>query len=80
MPCSDWFSRRDDALRAHATQIDPTSRFFFTPLEVQARVWPTEDYELVHSLVETTTPESDLFSGIPFERAADRHGEQRRAG
>lgn len=49
VPCSDWFGRRDDALRAHATQIDPNSRFFFTPLEVQARVWPTEDYELVHS-------------------------------
>ncbi|GAA1397094.1 mycothiol conjugate amidase Mca [Pseudonocardia kongjuensis] len=75
VPCSDWFGRRDDALRAHATQIDPTSRFFFTPLEVQARVWPTEDYELVHSLVDTATPEDDLFTGIPFER-----GEQRRAG
>ncbi|BBF99842.1 MULTISPECIES: mycothiol conjugate amidase Mca [Pseudonocardia] len=73
--CADWFGRRDDALRAHATQIDPTSRFFFTPLEVQARVWPTEDYELVHSLVDTTTPEDDLFTGIPFER-----GEQRIAG
>ncbi|SFM96823.1 mycothiol S-conjugate amidase [Pseudonocardia ammonioxydans] len=79
VPCSDWFGRRDDALRAHATQIDPTSRFFFTPLEVQARVWPTEDYELVHSLVATTTPEDDLFTGIPFEPAL-QPGEQRRAG
>ncbi|MFP5068466.1 mycothiol conjugate amidase Mca [Pseudonocardia nantongensis] len=76
VPCAEWFSRRDDALRAHATQIDPTSRFFFTSLEVQARVWPTEDYELVHSLVETETPEDDLFTGIPFEGAV----EQRRAG
>ncbi|ALE85259.1 mycothiol conjugate amidase Mca [Pseudonocardia sp. HH130629-09] len=76
VPCADWFGRRDDALRAHATQIDPNSRFFFTPLEVQARVWPTEDYELVHSLVDTDIPEDDLFAGIPVEVG----GERRRAG
>jgi mycothiol S-conjugate amidase len=74
VPCGDFFPTRDDALRAHATQVDPTSRWFHTPLEVQTRVWPTEDYELVHSLVETTVPENDLFAGI--EEAA----EQRRAG
>ncbi|WP_231974256.1 mycothiol conjugate amidase Mca [Pseudonocardia sp. HH130630-07] len=79
VPCADWFGRRDDALRAHATQIDPTSRFFFTPLEVQARVWPTEDYELVHSLVETTTPEDDLFAGLAFDRG-ERADAQRKAG
>ncbi|MDQ4115524.1 MAG: mycothiol conjugate amidase Mca [Actinomycetota bacterium] len=74
VPCAEFFPTRDDALRAHATQVDPTSRWFHTPLEVQARVWPTEDYELVQSLVETTLPEDDLFAGI--EEAA----EQRRAG
>ncbi|TCK26587.1 mycothiol conjugate amidase Mca [Pseudonocardia endophytica] len=72
--CGDYFPQRDDALRAHATQVDPTSRWFQTPLEVQTRVWPTEDYELVQSLVETSVPETDLFAGI--EEAA----EQRRAG
>ena len=74
VPCAEFFSQRDDALRAHATQIDPTSRWFHTPLEMQARVWPTEDYELVTSLVETSIPEDDLFVGIR------ELAEQRRAG
>ncbi|MFP5023062.1 mycothiol conjugate amidase Mca [Pseudonocardia phyllosphaerae] len=79
VPCADWFGRRDDALRAHATQIDPDSRFFFTPLEVQARVWPTEDYELVESLVETTIPEDDLFAGIPFDAESAQESAQEQA-
>lgn len=62
--CSEWFEVRDKALLAHATQIDPTSRWFFVPLEVQRDIWPTEDYELVRSLVDVPTPESDLFAGI----------------
>ena len=62
--CADWFEVRDAALLAHATQIDPNSRFFFVPLEIQREVWPTEEYELVRSLVDTTLPEDDLFSGV----------------
>jgi mycothiol S-conjugate amidase len=69
--CGDWFSVRDDALRAHATQIDPTSRWFAVPLEVQQRVWPTEDYELARSLVGDLDgdtgpdgPGDDLFAGV----------------
>lgn len=62
--CAEWFDVRDKALMAHATQIDPTSRWFFVPLEVQREVWPTEDYELVRSLVDAPTPEDDLFAGI----------------
>jgi mycothiol S-conjugate amidase len=31
---------------------------------VHQAAWPTEDYELVHSTVETQLPESDLFAGI----------------
>jgi len=27
-------------------------------------VWPTEEFELVDSKVETTLPEDDLFAGI----------------
>ncbi|WP_298175543.1 mycothiol conjugate amidase Mca [Saccharomonospora sp.] len=64
VPCSDHFEARDDALRAHATQIDPNSRWFAVPLDVQREVWPTEEYELVRSLVDTTLPEDDLFAGI----------------
>jgi mycothiol S-conjugate amidase len=62
--CADWFPRRDEALKAHATQIDPTSRWFAVPLRLQRSIWPTEDYELVRSLVDSTTPEDDLFAGI----------------
>ncbi|PVZ04219.1 mycothiol conjugate amidase Mca [Actinomycetospora cinnamomea] len=66
--CGEWFSVRDDALRAHATQIDPTSRWFAVPLELQQRVWPTEDYELARSIVDTeetnAAPGDDLFAGV----------------
>jgi mycothiol S-conjugate amidase len=62
--CGEYFEVRDEALKAHATQIDPTSRWFFTPLDVQREVWPTEDYELVRSLVDSPTPEDDLFAGL----------------
>jgi mycothiol S-conjugate amidase len=62
--CGDYFEVRDAALMAHATQIDPKSRWFAVPLEVQRDVWPFEEYELARSLVDTTLPEDDLFSGI----------------
>jgi mycothiol S-conjugate amidase len=64
VPCGDWFGSRDDALRAHATQVDPNGPWFATPLEVQQEHWPTEDFELARSLVETTLPEDDLFAGL----------------
>jgi mycothiol S-conjugate amidase len=62
--CGDWFEVRDRALLAHETQIDPTSRWFFVPLEIQREVWPTEDYELVRSFVDSPSPEDDLFAGV----------------
>ncbi len=62
--CGEYFDVRDEALRAHATQIDPNSRWFAVPLEVQRTLWPTEEYELVRSLVDSTLPEDDLFAGI----------------
>jgi mycothiol S-conjugate amidase len=62
--CGEYFEVRDAALLAHATQIDPNSRWFAVPLEVQRDVWPFEEYELARSLVDTTLPEDDLFSGI----------------
>jgi mycothiol S-conjugate amidase len=62
--CGDWFDRRDRALLAHATQIDPDGWFFSIPRDVQTRVWPTEDYELARTLVSSEIPEDDLFAGI----------------
>ncbi|TDC95894.1 mycothiol conjugate amidase Mca [Saccharopolyspora aridisoli] len=64
VPCGEYFEQRDAALRAHATQIDPTSRWFAVSCDVQRELWPTEDYELVRSLVDTTLPEDDLFAGV----------------
>lgn len=62
--CSEYFEVRDEALKAHATQIDPNSRWFVVPLQLQQQAWPTEEYELVRSLVDSTVPEDDLFAGI----------------
>jgi mycothiol S-conjugate amidase len=62
--CAKYFPQRDDALRAHATQIDPNGLFFAIPLDLQQRVWPTEEFELVQTRVRTEIPEIDLFAGI----------------
>ena len=42
----------------------PRGAWFAVPLEVHQDAWPTEDYELVESLVPTDIPEDDLFAGI----------------
>ncbi|MDS1112419.1 mycothiol conjugate amidase Mca [Gordonia westfalica] len=62
--CAKYFPQRDDALRAHATQIDPNGMFFAVPLEWQQRLWPTEEFELAKTRVKTALPETDLFAGI----------------
>ena len=64
IPCADFFGLRDQALIAHATQIDPESSWFACPLEVQQAAWPTEDYHLARSMVDTELPEDDLFAGV----------------
>jgi mycothiol S-conjugate amidase len=64
VPCADYFPVRDDALRAHATQVDPDGPWFHVPMEIQRRAWPTEDYELVRSLVGEAAGEDDLFAGV----------------
>ena len=61
---ANWFERRDAALLAHATQVDPEGWFFKIPLDLQHAAWPTEDFELVRSLVDSTIPEDDLFAGV----------------
>jgi mycothiol S-conjugate amidase len=64
VPCADYFETRDRALLAHATQIDPNSSWFACPLDLQRQAWPTEDYHLARSLVDTELPEDDLFAGV----------------
>ena len=66
--CAEYFSQRDDALRAHATQIDPNHDFFAVPISWQQRLWPTEEFELARSRVPAKVPEDDLFAGIETNR------------
>ena len=62
-----FFERRDEALRAHASQVPPDSPFFFWPNEQQREAWPFEDYRLAVSRVATSEFEADLFQGIVRE-------------
>ncbi|MCU1643306.1 MAG: Mycothiol S-conjugate amidase [Nocardia sp.] len=62
--CGKYFPQRDEALRAHATQIDPNGAFFAIPTELQQKLWPTEEFELAKTRVRTAIPETDLFAGI----------------
>ena len=64
VPCAEFFPVRDAALIAHATQVDPTGRWFACPIELQQETWPYEDFQLARSLVDTALPEDDLFAGI----------------
>lgn len=66
--CAKYFPQRDDALIAHATQIDPNGAFFAIPLDMQQRLWPTEEFELAQTRVRTDLPENDLFAGIGDEQ------------
>ena len=62
--CGDYFEIRDQALLAHATQVDPDGGWFACPAEVQRAAWPTEDYHLARSVVDAGQLEDDLFAGI----------------
>ena len=62
---SGYYAVRSAALRAHATQIDPSSPFWFGLSDtVIEGLYPWEDYELGRSRVETSLPETDLFAGL----------------
>jgi mycothiol S-conjugate amidase len=71
---SDYADVRREALLAHATQVDPTSPFWFgLPPEVARGVHPVDEYSLARSRVgETPAPgspatgplEADLFAGV----------------
>lgn len=72
--CGDYFTVRDEALRAHATQVDPDGNWFAVPLELQRRVHGKEDFELALSLVPVELPEDDLFGGLPSGTALEELG------
>ncbi|MEA4943572.1 MAG: mycothiol conjugate amidase Mca [Propionicimonas sp.] len=64
VPAADFFEVRNQALLAHATQIDPDGFWFAVPLEIEKKGWPTEDFQLARSTVPVSLPEDDLFAGI----------------
>ena len=69
---TDYYEARIEGLRAHATQVDPESPFWFAlPADVARTVYPFDDYHLARSLVDTVVPEDDLFAGVR-ERVGDR--------
>lgn len=62
----EHFEVRDAALRAHATQIDPNVWLQFSAA-AQHAVWPTEDFELAFTWVQSPGQEDDLFAGVRHE-------------
>jgi mycothiol S-conjugate amidase len=62
---SGWSSVRRLSLLAHATQVDPTSKFWFgLPDDVSDGLHTHEDYIRARTLVDAELPEDDLFAGI----------------
>jgi mycothiol S-conjugate amidase len=65
---SDYADIRRQALLAHATQVDPTSPFWFgLPPEVARTIHPVDEYILARSLVGPIgdgVVEDDLFAGV----------------
>lgn len=56
---------RRRSLLAHATQIDPSSPFWFgLTTDELAEVYPWDDYVLADSRVHTDLPEDDVFAGL----------------
>lgn len=64
IPVGQFLDRRDAALLAHRTQVDPEGFFFAVPSTVAATAYPWEDYTLVASRVRSALPEHDLFAGL----------------
>lgn len=62
---AEFYPKRVAALKAHATQIDPNSPFWFgLPDDIAAKLYPWEDWQLAASRVESDLPETDLFAGL----------------
>jgi mycothiol S-conjugate amidase len=59
----NWVMR--EALVAHATQVDPSSRDWFgLPAEVADEVYPYDEYEVARDLTGMDPSSDDLFAGL----------------
>jgi len=62
---SDYYEARRGGLLAHATQIDPTSPFWFgLPEEIDRTIWTMDAFVLARNLLGPITKEDDLFAGV----------------
>jgi len=48
---AQYFPARDAALRSHVSQIDPNGFFFAIPRDLEAEVWPWDEFELAATRV-----------------------------
>lgn len=64
VPIDSTLSRARDALRAHATQVDPDGFWFQIPEEVVTDVYPWEDFTLLASRGDGGDHPHDLFDGL----------------
>lgn len=64
VPIHDTIGVGREALRAHATQIDPDGRWFSLPLSVLAEAYPYEDYEVLAARTPMPHGSNDLFAGL----------------
>jgi len=63
---ADWRDRRDAALIAHATQIDPDGQWFSIPRDVEATAFPWETYVILDG-APASADATDLFAGLALD-------------
>jgi mycothiol S-conjugate amidase len=72
---SGYGQRRNDALLAHATQVDPDSTFWFgLPSGAATEAYPWDDYVLAFNRVGEISKEDDLFTGVEGPKGSSDHG------
>tara|TARA_B100001996_G_scaffold289709_2_gene229898 strand:- start:247 stop:1128 length:882 start_codon:yes stop_codon:yes gene_type:complete len=72
---SGYGQRRNDALLAHATQVDPDSTFWFgLPSGAATEAYPWDDYVLAFNRVGEILKEDDLFTGVEGPKGSSDHG------
>lgn len=64
VPIASTLSRARDALRAHATQVDPDGFWFQIPEQVVIDVYPWEDFTLLAGGDGGDVHQHDLFGGL----------------
>lgn len=67
---ADHLDRRDEALRAHVTQVDPAGMWFGWPRDLEREVFPWECFTRLRSDVAIEGHEDDLFAGLDLDGGA----------